>query len=135
MNLPLIAGHRHRFADDEITWAGDCPWTGSYCFSSENGKVLFYNDDGKVASLEFSEIVANEAINGVAFFQEFIGVSTRSEINFYRLGPGRIFEPVGAGPGGAHGILATPGGQFVAPMGQDGAGRVQRGVLGMAGGG
>jgi hypothetical protein len=113
-------GQRHHFADDEITWAGDCPWTGSYCLGTENGKVLFYTHNGRASSLEFSATVAEDAINGVAFFQEFVGVSTRSEINIYRLGPGRRFEPVGAGPGGAHGILATPGGQFVAPMGTAG---------------
>jgi hypothetical protein len=120
MNVPLIEGQRYRSPDGEITWAGDCPWTGSYCFGTENGKVLVYKREGQVASLEFSEIVADEAINGVAFFQQFIGVSTRSEINIYRLGHEKNLERVHSGPGGAHGILATPGGQFVAPMGANG---------------
>jgi hypothetical protein len=122
MKVPLFEGQRHRFPDDEITWAGDCPWTGTYCFGTENGKVLFYRKDGTVPSPEWSATVAEEAINGVAFFQEFIGVSTRSEINFYRHSPDApiTLERVGSGPGGAHGILATPGGQFVAPMGTEG---------------
>jgi hypothetical protein len=120
MNVPLIEGQRYRSLDAEITWAGDCPWTGSYCFGTENGRVLFYKRDGQVASLEFSEMVADEAIDGVAFFQRFIGVSSRSELSFYRLGPDRVFERVLSGPGGAHGVVATPGGQFVAPMGTGG---------------
>ncbi len=112
-----VEGQRYRFADDEITWAGDCPWTGGYCFGTESGNLLFYVDEGQVPTPAFSGFVAEEAINGVAFFGPFMGVSTRSEINLFRLTAGRNFEPVGAGPGGAHGIVATPSGHFVAPMG------------------
>jgi hypothetical protein len=120
MIAPFIEGQRQRLANDEITRAGECPWTGGYCFGTESGKVLFYGPHGQVPSLESCETVAEEAINGVAFFQEFLGVTTRSEINLYRRGPQRTLETVGAGPGGAHGNVATPGGQFVAPMGTEG---------------
>jgi len=113
-------GHPHPVVD-EITWAGECPWTGNYCFGTENGKVLFYKDNGDGPCLHRSEILAEEAINGVAFYKDLIGVSTRSEVILHRSLPCEGgFELIAAGPGGAHGISATPNGLFVAPMGRAG---------------
>jgi hypothetical protein len=121
MTVPLSEGLRHRFPNRESTWAGECPWTGNYCVGTESGEVLFYKDDGDGPMIERREILAEEAINGVAFHEDLIGVSTRSEVNLHRLLPGdRGFELVAAGPGGAHGISATPKGLFVAPMGPAG---------------
>jgi hypothetical protein len=120
MNGHLSQGRRHKFPGDEITWAGECPWTDNYCFGTENGEVLFHED---AAPGQFSYLrnkLAEEAINGVAFYKEFVGVSTRSELLLYRKSPGGGFERRVQGPGGAFGVLATQSGQFLAPMGTDG---------------
>ncbi len=121
MSTPLIEVQRHRFPDDEITWAGECPWTENYCFGTETGKLLICNDTGQGPFIVLSETLAEEAINGVAFWNDFIGVSTRSEVVIHRRCPrGGGFELIAAGEEGAYGISATPGGQFVAPMGTNG---------------
>ncbi len=105
-----------RIPNEEITWAGECPWTGSYCFGADSGKVFFFSESG----LEYAETLAEDAVNGIAFFNDFIGVSTRSEVVLHRRAPGGAFDLVFSGPGGAHGILATPSGQFLAPSGVQG---------------
>ena len=121
MSVPLSEGQRDGFPDEGITWAGECPWTGNYCFGTESGEVLFCNDTGHGPFIALSEVLAEEAINGVAFWKDFIGVSTRSEVNLHRFHPGDgSFELIAAGKEGAFGISATPRGQFVAPMGTTG---------------
>jgi hypothetical protein len=127
MSKPLVGGRVHRFPDDEITWVGECPWTGNYCFGTENGNVLFYKDNSGGPFTDRYEM-AEEAINGVAFYKNLIGVSTRGEVNIHRLLPGDgRFELIAAEPGGAHGISVTPDGLFVAPRGKAGLLRIQAG--------
>ncbi len=67
---------------------------------------------------------SDESVNGVAFSGRFMAVSTRCEVVFHDLDP-RFSE---ARPylfnGGAHGILATSAGGFVAPLGMHGLLRV-----------
>jgi hypothetical protein len=120
MNESLVKGRLYQLEDHEITWAGDCPWTGSFCVGTESGEVLFYEDSGLGRSLALSEKIAEDAINGAAFFGDFMGISTRSEIILCRRSPGVKFGIIVREQGGAHGILATPGGQFLAPMGTAG---------------
>jgi hypothetical protein len=116
MNESLVKGRPYQLEDHEITWAGDCPWTGSFCVGTESGKVSFYEDSGLGRSLALSEKIAEDAINGAAFFGDFMGISTRSEIILCRRNPGVRLGIIVREQGGAHGILATPGGQFLAPM-------------------
>jgi hypothetical protein len=120
MSDSLLEGPTFRSADDEITWAGECPWTGKYCFGTESGEVLFFKDRGDGPFIDY-ETLAEETINGVAFYNDLIGVSTRSNVSLHRLRPGKGgFELIANWPGGAHGILATENGLFVAPMGPAG---------------
>jgi hypothetical protein len=127
MSVPLIGSRMHRFPDDGITWAGECPWTRNYCFGTENGELLFYKDDSGGPFTDRRKI-AREAINGVAFYQDLIGVSTRSEVNLHRLLPGEgRFQQIHEWEGGAHGISVTPDGLFVVPMGTAGLSRFQAG--------
>ena len=109
-----------RIPNEEITWAGESPWTGGYCFGAESGKVFFCSKSDSEPNVEYAEMLAEDAINGIAFWNEFIGVSTRSEVVVYRRVTGGAFDLVVSGPGGAHGVLATPGGQFLAPSGPEG---------------
>ncbi len=65
--------------------------------------------------------VSEEAINGVSFWHDRVGVSTRGELIVARRSPSEddLIELITAS-GGAHGILATSGGRFFAPMGAAG---------------
>jgi hypothetical protein len=117
MSSAVISHRRIQIENDEITWAGECPWTGSYGIGTARGRVVCYKEVGGVLTPEFDETLADDAINGIAYWSDFIGISTRSEVFVHRRIPNRPIERLVAGPGGAHGILATPTGQFLAPMG------------------
>ncbi len=111
------------FPDEEITWAGECPWTGSLCFGTENGELLVGRQIGEGDLKILPPImVGKDAINDVAFWKDFVGISTPSEVVFARKSPsGDGIDPVVIRtPDGAHGILATPEGHFFAPMGTAG---------------
>ena len=45
---PLVEGRSLRFPDQEITWAGECPWTGGFCFGTESGDLLICGSTAKV---------------------------------------------------------------------------------------
>ena len=126
MSPPLVEGKSFPFPDQDITWAGECPWTGSLCFGTEDGELLLCRQVGNGVLLILPPIkVANGAINDVAFWKEFVGISTPSEVVFARKSPsGDRIEPVIRTPDGAHGVLATPAGHFFAPMGTAGLLRV-----------
>jgi hypothetical protein len=123
--IPLVEGRSIRFSEQEITWAGECPWTGGFCFGTESGELLVYRDEGESALDVLPITVSEEAINGVAFWHDRVGVSTRAELSVARRSPSDddLVRLVTA-PGGAHGILATPGGRFFAPTGAAGLLRI-----------
>lgn len=111
------AGTFHRFGDEKLTWAGECPWTRGFCFGTQSGKVLV----PPATSLDFGALGVSSEINGVAFGREFIAISTPSEVIVARASQyERQFARVGAFDGGANGILATPSGNFVASRGLHG---------------
>jgi hypothetical protein len=117
-----LNGRLFQIREEEITWAGECPWTGGFCFGTVDGGIFYYKEAAGRGDVEPHQLaVAEEAINGVAFWKDFVGVSTRSEVSLYRLrSSGEDVELVTGVPRGAHGILSTPGGQFLAPLGVDG---------------
>jgi hypothetical protein len=109
------------FGDFEVSWAGESPWDGGLCFGSDDGRIRFTPADGSLLDSEIHKVVdSHEAINGVAFSGDFIAASTRSEVVLFlpmpdEPGIGRAFYG-----GGAHGVIATHSGFFVAPMGVGG---------------
>jgi hypothetical protein len=110
-----------RFRDFDVSWAGRGRNSGEFCFGSEDGKVLFTDEhlnDAKV--LKESPLQSVEAINGLAFLHDRIGLSTRCEVVFVSQPGvnGNGFRSVF--PAGAHGIIATASGYFVAPLGRSG---------------
>jgi hypothetical protein len=110
-----LSGKNYQFPDFDITWAGECPWDGGYCFGSDDGRVRGFNwgDPKPIAA-------SGEAVNGVAFIGDKMAVSTRAEVVFCDLGlVGLSGKRVGVviRPCGAHGVIATPSGTFVAPKG------------------
>lgn len=122
MSLPLGPYRSFSIPGEEITWAGECPWNQRYCFGTTSGKVVFLvpSDAGQPESItEFQ--ASNEAVNDVAFWRDLVGITTRSEVLVYR---GPLSEaglaPIGGLPGRAQGIIATPQGRLLAPMGTEG---------------
>ena len=122
---PLVKGPSLQFPDQEITWAGECPWTGGFCFGTESGELLICRNDGQDALDVLPIKVSEEAVNGVAFWRNYVGVSTRSQVTVARRSSSEddLIRLITT-PDGAHGILATPGGRFFAPMGTLGLLRV-----------
>jgi hypothetical protein len=121
MSPPRVENKIYRVPGEEITWAGECPWTGTLCFGTESGKVIYFPDIERGQRTELKLATPSEAINGVAFWRDFLGVSTRSEVSLYKLSSsGDEIEFVTGAPRGAHGILATPKGRFLSPLGPDG---------------
>src|SRR5437773_12167296 len=108
MNINNLKGRLLQIPGAEITWAGEWPWTDSFCFGTEDGGIVYYKNAGSGEVEERRLAVAEEAINGVAFWNDFLGVSTRSEVSLYRLRPsGDDIDFVTGAPRGAHGILVT----------------------------
>jgi hypothetical protein len=118
MSLPISPYRVISFPDEEITWAGECPWNSGFCFGTVSGKLLFQDESDK-DSIEVK--LADEAINDVAFWKHLVGVSTPSEVLIYT-GPlnGDRLSLMTGDNRGAHGIIATPRGRFLAPMGTEG---------------
>jgi hypothetical protein len=131
---PLVKGGLLRFPHQEITWAGEWPWTGGLCFGTEGGELLICRNDSQDKLDVLPIKVSDEAINDVAFWRDYVGVSTRSELNLARrVSSDDDLMPLIKIPGGAHGILATPGGRFFAPMGASGLLRVDPDRIGSNG--
>jgi hypothetical protein len=64
---------------------------------------------------------SGEAINGAAFLGDYLAVSTRNEVAFWYLPRTAQEKPADAVcPVGAHGVIATNSGYFVAPLGRRG---------------
>jgi len=62
---PLVERRSLRFPDHEITWAGECPWTGGFCYGTEGGKLLIVPNDGQDKFDLLSIKVSEEAVNDV----------------------------------------------------------------------
>jgi hypothetical protein len=110
-----------RFPDSfAVCWAGPHPFRPGLCFGSEDGMLLFTDEEGRALSWPPGKGSASgEAINGVACVGTWVAVSTRQEVNFWPLPGtegGHQFGVVF--PYGAHGVSATPSGYFIAPMGR-----------------
>lgn len=118
----LTRQHHFHFSDFDVSWAGENPWNQGYCFGSEDGRLLFTGVEcADPRPTKKSIVESGEAINGVASLGRLLAVSTRSEVVFLdnpRPGDGRSTRA--SYGGGAHGVIATPTGKFVAPLGTNG---------------
>ena len=105
----------HRFPNFEVSWAGESGWDDGYCFGSDDGRVRFTS-----SGREF-QVESREPINGIAFTPEMMAVSTPSAVEFWNRS---LLEggEIGGGIywGGAHDVISTPSGKFVAPLGPNG---------------
>jgi hypothetical protein len=120
VSLPFDVG-KLRIPDFEIIWAGEGPQEHIFCIGSEDGRVAFTTAEGKKGGEPFPVVDSSEAINGVAFAAGIMAVSTRSEVIFWNVGgPGVTNFKFAEFEGGAHAVIATSSGRFVAPLGING---------------
>jgi hypothetical protein len=118
----VIRSIAHQLEGRELTWVGECPWTGTLCFGTGNGEFLIMPSNsgaGQIRSLPISA----EPINGVAFSQQYVAFSSRAEVIL-----GRRIQEKDAQPalevkkpfvGGAFGVAASRD-SFLAPSGDEG---------------
>jgi hypothetical protein len=106
----------------EVSWAGANPWAPGLCLGTEDGKVAFVKNDDTQPPDFWPVSDSEEAVNGVAFVDSLMAVSTRSEVTFLNvsnLNRGKVIEKR-VFPSGAHGVIATPNGRILAPLGTTG---------------
>ena len=111
-----------QFDNFNVSWAGPRPRTEGFCFGSEDGGLLFTDSAGVPLHREPDKVaLSGEAINGVAFIRNWMAISTRKEINLFK---GRRQEGqetlVTQIPFGAHGVIASASGFFLASLGRAG---------------
>ncbi len=104
-----------------VSWAGPCPRKDVFCLGSDDGEMLFTDRDGIALQSQPDRMPSREAINGVAFIQNWMAVSTRDELDIFTL-PKQKGDAIYIAkmPFGAHGVIASPRGYFFAPLGLDG---------------
>jgi hypothetical protein len=114
MTASLVQGEFHKIEGEEISWVGECPWTDAPCFGTDQGKLFMPGRTRDFIGPNADE--AFEAINGAAFAGDLVGISTRDNVVVFDRtdGKGTPFD------GGAHHIVATASGGFVAPLGVNG---------------
>jgi hypothetical protein len=120
-DIETSSANVRRFRNFEVFWAGPGRSKGEFCFGSEDGRILL--TDAQLSShrgLKESPVPSGEAIGGVAFLDNLIALCTRCEVAFVTQMPeaGKGFRSVF--PVGAHGVIATPSGHCVAPLGRSG---------------
>ncbi|CAN5133182.1 hypothetical protein BH10PLA2_BH10PLA2_24320 [soil metagenome] len=108
-----------RHPDITVSWVGPNPFEPGFTVGSDDGNLFFVRKSDLQIFGPFKASHTSDAINGVAFFDKWLIVSTRSSIMFGTLpGKGKL-EPVSLAMG-AHGVAATPNGLFVASLGYSG---------------
>jgi len=105
-------------ADFKTSWVGEYPPGQGIAFGAEDGRILLVNKDERIDKL-LPAPGTDEAINGLAFLRDWVGISTRNEVLFVDVTPRQHPTAVRA-PYGAHGVIVGPDGNFVAPLGTTG---------------
>jgi hypothetical protein len=132
------------FPEAGITWAGEGPFEdGGFCFGTDDGQLWYATDEFNRENAPLLVDDSRGPINGVAFTPGKMAVSTPERIVFFRrsqaglTGKRSIYEgdvrdvqvahlkrwsglmeERAIHEGGAHGIIATPNGGVIAPLGQ-----------------
>jgi hypothetical protein len=108
------------------SWAGPHPFRPGLCFGSEDGQVLFTDEQGnEIVSPDilnpFLGAVSAEAVTGVVCVGTWVVVSSRDDISFWPL-PGSEggHERGFSHSHGAHNISSTRSGFLVASLGRAG---------------
>ncbi len=101
----------------EVSWAGEDP-LHRYWFGSEDGRLLFLDPKTSERFGPFDVALSGEAINGVAFGESSIVVTTRRDVVCVRFVEG--VEHVAALHIGRTGVCVSAQGEYYAPVGQRG---------------
>jgi hypothetical protein len=111
-----IPGKLLHFPGPQVTWAGEFPWTHDLCFGTEDGSICVKDTNG--VEISYSPIIdSGEAINGVAFSRNMVAISTRAELLVKRFSSSDESQTILHYQIGAHGIVSTGRGGFLAPIG------------------
>jgi len=115
----------HKILGQSVSWVGECPWTDTLCFGGEDGKLVFSPGSFGIEDEAKTNVfpLATDAINAVAFADNLFALSSRNEVVI-----GRRQAQNGGGldvyshdfSGGAHGVVASQTGAFLAPLGDQG---------------
>ena len=123
MSRPLKA-EGHRFIGEQVSWAGDCPWTDGLCLGTESGNLYLPAPGADHQGEGITPVkITSDAVNGVAFVGQHIAVTSRNEVEIGYLID--VAEPqIERCPhtfrGGSHGVVSSTQGLFLAPIGVDG---------------
>lgn len=121
MTKSVSSGSSFRYPGEEITWAGECPFTDGLCFGTESGGILVPLPDSDNAAWMVEDL--GDVVNGVAFGERIVAVSTPSSITFIRVdcdSPDTLGEVIAAIPTGAFDVIAIGRDRFLAPLGMSG---------------
>jgi hypothetical protein len=104
----------------EVSCVAPNPFRAGFSVGTDNGEVKFTDEGGAILG-EMNGSPSGEAINGIASFANSIAVSSRQEVMLRTWAPENLKNlAVFKAPHGAHGVSATPGGYYVAPLGDAG---------------
>ena len=109
-----------RLKEFSVTWAGSNSTGTGFCFGSEDGRLLFTDENGCPLNDPRPGSLSGEAINGVARLNDWLAVSTRGDLTFHSLAPDASSTGSVEGPFGAHDITSDCSYFFVAPLGREG---------------
>jgi hypothetical protein len=109
-----------KLAEFEVSCVAPNPFRNGFSFGSDDGKVMFTDDVGTPSATIIGS-PSGEAINGIASFGKSFAVSSRHEVTLRSRSEEhfRSYDVLQISLG-AHGICATPGGHYIAPLGGSG---------------
>ena len=116
--------------DFAITWAGANPFGEGFCFGSETGNLVLTDTMGRPRSVLGQASASGEAINGVAFLQNWLAVTTRKDISFIApmLLDRQHLQALVISGGAPDVVVAPSSGYFVIPQGRAGVMFVKPGM-------
>jgi hypothetical protein len=104
----------------DVTWIGPNPFGSGLCLGFDNGTIILSVTATGYTTPPQKISPAEEAINGVAAIgTSSLAVSTRSDVTFIQI-ESPINHSRAVFRGGAHGVVATQSGYFIAPLGAKG---------------
>lgn len=107
-----------KFPGFEVSYVGAGPSEDSICFGSSDGQIMLTAVDSNQRHWRAVMSASREAVNGVAFIGNHISVSTRNEVSVITMPPiDPEHAPLAIVPAGAHHVIASRSGEFVAPAG------------------
>lgn len=99
----------------DSSYAADWSTPGTFCFGLDSGAILITDVDGQKIN-EGPGSHSGDAVNGIARIPGTVAISTRSDITLWQH---QDSQP-SILPYGAHEVIATKNGYFVAPAGLEG---------------